>query len=66
MEIVIVVLDAIERLGRLVADLIWKQPDSAELRAEALARLAKLQAMLQEDPLAKQLRDQLDTAVPKP
>lgn len=64
MEVVVVVLDMIERLGRLVADLIWKEPNGAELRAEALARLVKLQAMLQEDPIAKKLQAELDAAVP--
>ena len=64
METVIIVLDMLSRLGQLVADLIYKQPNSEELRAEAQARLQKLQDILANDKFAKDLQAQLDAAVP--
>jgi hypothetical protein len=64
MDTVLTILDMLSRLGRIVVELIRSDPNAAQLKAEALSRLADLQALLANDPVAEDLRKQLDAAVP--
>jgi hypothetical protein len=65
MNVALTILDILTRLGHLVAELIKTDPDGDKIKAETVARLSALQALLTDDPVAKSLQAQLDAAVPR-
>jgi hypothetical protein len=64
-ETLVLLLDVLARLGDIILKALEDTPDSNELKAEALARLAIIQKKLQDhDEFAAGLQAELDTAVP--